>query len=155
MLIALLADLTPDDQRTKAMAVIGMTIGTSFSIAMVASPAIAHNYGLSGIFYLTCGLSILGILLLHLVIPTPVNEHFHADSEANPYLFKSVIINQHLQRLNLGIFCQHFILTATFFAIPMIISQQIKEGHLNSAMAFLFTLNGFFFYFDDSIYYFS
>lgn len=130
VLIALLADLTPDDQRTKAMAVIGMTIGTSFSLAMVISPALSSHYGLAGIFYLTAGLAILGLILLHLLIPKPNKEIFHTDSEARPSLFKPVIKNRHLQRLNIGIFCQHFILTATFFAIPLILSQQVKEGAL-------------------------
>ena len=130
VLIALLADLTPDNQRTKAMAVIGMTIGTSFSLAMVISPAISHRFGLAGIFNLTTFLALMGIILLHLVIPSPRKQPFHADSEANPVLFTSVINNRHLQRLNLGIFCQHFILTATFFAIPMILNEQMKEGHL-------------------------
>lgn len=130
VLIALLADLTPDEQRTKAMAVIGGTIGLSFSLAMVLSPAITHFFGLSGIFYLTTLLALLGLLLLHVVIPTPKKEPFHLDSEANPALFKQVLSNRHLQRLNAGIFCQHFILTATFFAIPMMLEQQLKLGHL-------------------------
>ena len=118
VLIALLADLTPDEQRTKAMAVIGVSIGLSFSLAMVLSPAITHYFGLSGIFYLTSFLALLGLVLLHAVIPTPKKEPFHIDSEANPALFKEVLYNRHLQRLNLGIFCQHFILTATFFPSP-------------------------------------
>ncbi len=136
VLIALLADLTPDNQRTKAMAVIGMTIGTSFSLAMVISPSISSRYGLSGIFYLTAILAVIGLLLIHFVIPTPKKEVFHADSEANPNLFKSVLNNRHLQRLNIGIFCQHFILTATFFAIPMILSEQVKTGHLTQQWHF-------------------
>lgn len=140
VLIALLADLTPDEQRTKAMAVVGMTIGTSFSLAMVISPAITNRYGLSGIFYLTSGLAILGIILLHSIIPSPIKEEFHADNEANPYRFKSVFNNLHLQRLNLGIFCQHFILTATFFAIPIILNQQMQEGHLNQQWHFYLPL---------------
>jgi MFS family permease len=140
VLIALLADLTPDRQRTKAMAVIGMTIGTSFSLAMIISPALSHRFGLSGIFYLTAALALLGLLLLHVVIPNPLKERFHADSEANPHLFRSVISNQHLQRLNLGIFCQHFILTATFFAIPIILTQQVRAGHLTQQWHFYLPL---------------
>lgn len=140
VLIALLSDLTPDNQQTKAMAVIGMTIGTSFSLAMVISPAISHQFGLSGIFYLTTSLAIIGIILLHLIIPNPIKERFHSDSEANPYLFRSVIKNQHLQKLNIGIFCQHFILTATFFAIPIILSQQVREGHLSQQWHFYLPL---------------
>lgn len=140
VLIALLADLTPDEQRTKAMAVIGMTIGTSFSLAMVISPALSHRYGLAGIFYLTAGLALIGLALLLFVIPKPVKERFHGDSETNPALFKKVIRNKHLQRLNLGIFCQHFILTSTFFAIPFILSKQVEAGHLSQQWHFYLPL---------------
>ncbi len=61
VLIALLADLTLDEQRTKAMAIVGITIGTSFSLAMIISPALTHYYGLSGVFYLTAALAVLGL----------------------------------------------------------------------------------------------
>lgn len=140
VLIALLADLTPDNQRTKAMAVIGMTIGISFSLAMVLSPILTHYYGLSGIFYLTVIFALLGLLLLHTVIPTPVNEYFHAESETNPALLKPVLSNKHLQRLNLGIFMQHFILTATFYVIPLILKQQMQAGHLTAQWHFYLPL---------------
>ncbi|MBA2711714.1 MAG: MFS transporter [Tatlockia sp.] len=130
VLIALLADLTPDEQRTKAMAVIGMTIGLSFGLAMVISPVLTHYYGLSGIFYLTTLLALLGLILLETTIPNPKKERFHSDSEARPSLFKSVLSNKHLLRLNAGIFFQHFILTATFFVIPMLLSKQGQEEHL-------------------------
>ena len=124
VLIALLADLTPDDQRTKAMAVIGMSIGLTFSLAMVLSPVLTAHFGLSGLFYLTAFLAGLGLVLLHRLIPTPDKEVFHGDSEANPALFKQVLSHKTLQNLNAGIFCQHFILTATFFAIPLVLKQQ-------------------------------
>lgn len=140
VLIALLADLTPDEQRTKGMAVIGMTIGISFSLAMVISPALSHYSGLAGIFYLTAFLAIAGIALLHLVIPNPKKECFHADSEANLSLFKPVIKNRHLQRLNVGIFCQHFILTSTFFAIPILLGHHVKQGHLSQQWHFYLPL---------------
>ena len=140
VLIALLADLTPDEQRTKAMAVIGMTIGTSFSLAMVISPALSNHFGLSGIFYLTTVLACLGLILVHIVIPNPTKERFHIDSEAKPQLFKPVISNRHLQRLNIGIFCQHFILTSTFYAIPLLLSHQMLQGHLKQQWHFYLPL---------------
>lgn len=130
VLIALLADLTPEQQRTKAMAVIGMTIGISFSLAMVISPAITHRFGLPGIFYLTTLLALSGLLILHVLIPTPQHQTFHSDSETKTSLLKSVFFNPHLQRLNAGIFLQHAILTATFFAVPLLLQQQMSEGHL-------------------------
>lgn len=140
VLIALLADLTADEQRTRAMAVIGMTIGSSFSLAMVISPALTHHFGLPGIFYLTAILALCGLFLVHFAIPQPEKERFHADSEANPVFFKQVIRNTHLQRLNVGIFCQHFILTATFFAIPFILNKQVEEGHLTQQWHFYLPL---------------
>lgn len=140
VLIALLADLTPDEARTKAMAVIGVTIGISFSLAMIVSPAMTHYFGLAGIFYLTALLAITGLFLLHSVIPTPQKEPFHIDNEVKPAQFKQVFKNSHLQRLNAGIFCQHMILTSTFFAIPLILQQQIKSGVLTQQWHFYFPL---------------
>ncbi|HAT9245285.1 TPA: MFS transporter [Legionella pneumophila subsp. pneumophila] len=140
VLIALLADLTLDEQRTKAMAIVGITIGTSFSLAMIISPALTHYYGLSGVFYLTAALAVLGIMILYLIIPNPSKEQFHADSEPSLSLIKPVVTDQHLQRLNFGIFCQHFILTATFFAIPMLLKYQIETGHLHQQWHFYLPL---------------
>lgn len=140
VLIALLADLTPNEHRTKAMAVIGMTIGTSFSLAMIMSPSITHHFGLAGIFYLTTVLAILGIILLFWLVPQPIDEHFHLNNEPNPALLKQVLSNSHLQRLNFGIFCQHFILTATFFSIPLILSKQVAQGHLTQQWHFYLPL---------------
>ncbi len=140
VLIALMADLTPDEQRTKAMAVIGATIGLSFSLAMVVSPTITHYFGLSGIFYLTAILATLGLVFVFVVVPTPVKEPFHFDSEISPALLKPVLQNPHLQRLNIGIFCQHFILTSTFFAIPILLQQQIEAGQLEKSWHFYLPL---------------
>ncbi|STX50288.1 major facilitator family transporter [Legionella busanensis] len=140
VLIALLADLTVDEERTRAMAVIGMTIGISFSLAMVLSPAIAHYYGLAGIFYLTTLLALLGLAMLYGVIPNPQKQSFHTDSGAKVSLLKTTLINRDLQRLDLGIFLQHFILTATFFAIPLLLQQQLKLGQLTHQWHFYLPL---------------
>lgn len=140
VLIALLADLTPDNQRTKAMAVIGATIGMSFTSAMVMGPALAHRYGLGGIFCLTMVLALLGILLLHVVIPTPAKERLQEERGTNVSLIKSVLFNPRLLKLDIGIFCQHFILTATFFAVPLILKQHMTLGHLTAQWHFYLPL---------------
>lgn len=140
VLIALLADLTPDTERTKGMAVIGATIGVSFMLSMIMSPAIAHQWGLSGIFYITAMLAIAGLFILHCLIPTPEKEPFHPESETNPALLKQVLSNRHLLRLNTGIFCQHFILTATFFIVPQLLQNNITTGHLTAAWHFYLPL---------------
>lgn len=125
VLIALMADLTPENERTKAMAIIGAVIGLSFSLALIFSPALSQSFGLAGIFYLCSILAFLGFLLLFLVIPNPEKESFHPDREANPKLLTTVLKNKTLLPLNLGIFFQHFILTATFYVIPLLIHQEM------------------------------
>ena len=140
VLIALLADLTTDEQRTKSMAVIGITIGFSFTLAMILSPILTNSYGLAGIFYLTTILAILGLLILHIVIPTPKKAPFQVDKKNYFLLFKQVFFNEHLQRLNIGIFCQHFILTSTFFIIPLLLKQQINYGNLSKQWHFYLPL---------------
>lgn len=137
VLIALLADLTPNKQRTKAMAVIGITIGTSFSLAMVLSPAISHQFGLSGIFYFTAILALSGLIMLHLIIPTPDLPRNHDRDTA---YFKPVIRDRQLQYLNVGIFCQHFILTATFFVLPLQLKSYIAFGNITQSWHFYLPL---------------
>jgi MFS family permease len=119
VIIALLADSTKDENRTKAMATIGMTIGLAFAIAMVAGPALNSVIGVSGIFWLTAVLAVLGIGVLFWVVPTPQNNVFHRDAEAVPALFKQILTNPELLRLDFAIFVQHAVLTATFIVIPL------------------------------------
>lgn len=136
VLIALLSDLTSEKERTKAMAVIGMTIGLSFGLAMVISPLIAHQYGLSGIFYLTATLALAGLIIVHTIIPTPKLESYHADTETNPSLIKTVLTDLNLQRFNASIFFQHYLFTSTFFVTPLLIKNQIQLAHLSQAWHF-------------------
>ena len=118
------------------MAVLGMTIGLSFGLAMVISPLITHEFGLAGIFYLTVGLALTGLLILHTVIPTPKQEYYHADTETNPSLIKKVLSDMNLQRFNASIFFQHCLFTSTFFVIPLLIKKQIQLTKLTQAWHF-------------------
>lgn len=140
VLMALLTDLTPDNARTKSMAIIGITIGLSFSLAMIISPALTHHFGLPGIFYLTALLAGFGLMLLHTAIPTPTKEPFTIPHALLLNQFKQSLQDKHLQRLNAGIFFQHMMLTSTFFAIPMILQQHVKLGHLTEQWHFYLPL---------------
>lgn len=117
--LALAADLTREEHRLKVMATIGMTIGVSFAIAMVGGPLINNWVGLSGIFWLTAILGLIGIAVLHLWVPTPRHSRLHPDTEAVPAQFKEVLSNTQLLRLDLGIFTMHLVLTAVFVALPV------------------------------------
>lgn len=124
-IIALTADLTRVENRTKAMAVIGLTIGLSFMLAMILGPLLNSWVHLSGIFWLTALLALLGIVILFVVVPNPPRTVFHWDAQPALPLFKSILTNMELLRLNLGICLQHAILTASFIAIPIVLHQEI------------------------------
>lgn len=116
--LALVGDLTLPESRGKAMALIGMTIGISFTIAMILGPIINHWIQLSGIFWITALLAILGIGLIA-TISTPTKSQ-----PATQVTFLSVFRDLSLLRLNFGIFSLHAILTALFIVIPLLFTRQ-------------------------------
>lgn len=117
--MALLADLTREEQRTKAMATFGMSIGFSFMLAIILGPILNGWIGVSGIFWLTGLLALLGIMVLYRVVPTPAHSHMHHDAEADPKQFSDVLKDGQLLRLDFGIFALHLILMAMFVVIPI------------------------------------
>jgi len=125
-IMALAADLTRDEHRTKAMAIIGMSIGMSFSVALVAGPVLDAWLGIAGIFWLTSALALLGILLLFAAVPTPVRSVVHHDAEPVPAQFARVLKDVQLLRLDYGILTLHMILTASFVALPLVLHERLQ-----------------------------
>jgi len=120
---ALLADLTREEHRTKAMAGIGVTIGISFALALVLGPVLNRVIGVPGIFALTGVLALLAIPVIKSYVPDPADSHFHADAEANPARLKDVLRDRQLLRLNYGIFSLHAAQMAMFVAVPVMLLQ--------------------------------
>ena len=118
--MALLADLTQEVNRTKAMATIGASIGVSFGVAMTIGPVIAHHYGISGIFWLIAILALMAIVVILFFVPNPQKISIHRDAEYIPSELSSVIKNADLLRLNYGIFALHLILMASFVVVPLL-----------------------------------
>ncbi len=112
-LTALLADTTRDAQRTKAMAMIGATIGLSFALSLVLGPWLYGRAGMGGIFVVTGGLALAAIALVWMAVPRPAPPARAAGAR-----FARVIADPDLQRLNLGIFALHATQTATFVVLP-------------------------------------
>lgn len=116
--IALMADLTREEQRTKAMAIIGVGIGFVFMASMILGPLLELWVGVNGIFLLTAAAAILAIPVLLRVTPTPRRVH-HADADQGirSQIFQ-VLRNPQLLQLDYGIFSLHAILTSIFVVIP-------------------------------------
>ncbi|MCB0384055.1 MAG: MFS transporter [Bdellovibrionales bacterium] len=132
VLMALLSDLTTEENRTKAMAVIGMSIGVSFSVALVVGPVISGWAGLSGLFWLTAGMAFVGILIVVYVIPTPVTRTQSRDALPVTSLMWEAISHPELRRLDVGVFALHMSLTALFVVVPLSLVNQfhlVKSEH--------------------------
>ncbi len=126
VVMALAADLTREEHRTKAMALIGISIGISFAISMVAGPVLDGLIGVKGIFWIIACLALAGIAMLYWIVPSPTVSRFHRDAEAQPEQFGKVLGNPELLRLDYGIFSLHAILTATFVVIPLILRDNVQ-----------------------------
>ena len=90
-IMALAADLTQETHRTKAMAMIGISIGFSFAIAVVLGPVVGHWGGIQGVFGVTAVLALVGIAVLFWIVPKPTKCTFHRDTEPVPARFKQVL----------------------------------------------------------------
>ncbi|MEO5655406.1 MAG: MFS transporter [Nitrosospira sp.] len=117
--MALAADLTREEHRTKAMAAIGMTIGATFALSLIIAPALNNVIGVPGIFAMTGVLALLAMVVVFKIIPDPVISRFHSDTEASAGRFRNVLRNPQLLRLDFGVFALHATLMALWLVVPL------------------------------------
>lgn len=124
---ALLADLTRDGVRTKAMALVGGSIGLMFALALVLAPLLNAWIGLSGIFGLTCALALAGIAVVLWVVPPEPRQH----ADAPKGRFSELLDQSDLLRLNFGVFILHTVQMSMWVAVPAMLVQAglAKEQH--------------------------
>lgn len=117
--MAMMADLTRENQRTKAMALAGMSIGASFSLAMIAGPVFIIWFNVPQIFWLAAGFSMAALVILFTLVPQPAAVTWHPETEPEPHHFFALLKKSALIRLNAGIFLLHAVFTASFVVIPV------------------------------------
>lgn len=118
---ALLADQTRDAVRTKAMAVVGASIGVMFALSLVVSPLLNARLGLSGLFLLTCALAVCGLAVVRWWVPSAPLEHRPTTHGRKPW--SEVWANVALWRLNVGVFILHAVQLAMWVALPALLVQ--------------------------------
>ncbi len=119
--MALAADLSREEVRTRVMATIGISIGASFMASMLLGPVLHHWIGVPGIFWLTAVLALGGVVVAIFLVPRPDHQSIHRDAEPVPAQFASVLRNPDLLRLDLGVFALHMMMTALFLSVPLIL----------------------------------
>lgn len=125
VVMALLADLTRDEQRTKAMAFIGGIIGAAFVASIVISPVLSGWVGVPGIFWLTAGLAVVAMPVVWFGVPTPLVA---AERSRLRSAWPKLLRDSQLWRLNASIFILHLLLTALFVAVPVLIVRTTGLG---------------------------
>ncbi len=125
--MALLSDLTREQNRTKAMAFLGISFGLTFAIALVLGPIITHLIGLNGLFWGIALLAVGAIALTIFVVPNTNTHILNRESAFVKGNLKTVLAQPQLLKLNIGILCLHTLLMSSFVALPLIMT---KAGFL-------------------------
>lgn len=129
VVMALLSDLVRDDNRTKAMATVGMMIGVSFAVAFVIGPLLASWLGLAGLFGATTVMGALAVIVCLVYVPRASHTHRQLPVHYATHL-KQMLALPELVRLNVGIFSLHLVLTSCFVALPpMLVADGLPLAH--------------------------
>ena len=117
-LTALISDATREEVRTRSMAVFGVGIGLSFMIAMVVGPLVAGHFGVRSLFWAAAVLAIVAALMLRLLpeIPPPARRASWSIVPA----FRADLL-----RIDFYVFLLHAIMTATFVALPFLLTDRL------------------------------
>ena len=127
---ACIADQTRDSQRTKAMALVGASIGLTFALSLVLAPALYAAVGMQGLFHLTAVLAVCGIAVVVWGVPAAVDAPAvsqgsgasrtpeRSAASAGRTSLRDVLRDAELTRLNFGIFALHFVQMAMFVVLP-------------------------------------
>ena len=116
VVVALAADLTRVEHRTKVMAMIGAMIGFAFALSLVAAPALYRWIGMSGLFVLTGAVCIAAIGVVKALVPQPLPPAPRPSSAG-----AHDVLQPELLRLNLGIFVLHIVQMAMFVVLPTLL----------------------------------
>lgn len=126
VLLASVADVTRVETRTRAMAIVGVSIGFSFMVAVILGPLVAVFAGLSGIFWLTAAFALIGMAIASVVIPT--REVHEAGIGFAPTSLRQILRDPRLLELDFAIFTLHATMTALFLAVPILVTHTMGLG---------------------------
>jgi len=120
-LLALMSDLTRVNVRTGAMAIVGLSIGASFGLSLIAGPWLNTLIGLPGIFLLNAALGVVGIVVVALFVPTPSRRRVNLDNAVIPSDILRLLGRRDVLTLCAAILLAHHLLMAGFLAFPQLL----------------------------------
>lgn len=130
---ALISDFTSEEQRSKAMAIMGAFIGLSFCLSMVLSPILSQKFGFSSLFWLSAVLTLLCIVLLFTAVPK--EPKITTKAEQTPIL--KLLRQKNLALMNLTSFMQKMLISIAFFLIPLLFVKSLANPKENLWLVYL------------------
>lgn len=130
---ALISDFTSEEQRSKAMAIMGAFIGLSFCLSMVLSPILSQKFGFSSLFWLSVVLTLLCIVLLFTAVPK--EPKITTKAEQTPIL--KLLRQKNLALMNLTSFMQKMLISIAFFLIPLLFVKSLANPKENLWLVYL------------------
>lgn len=121
VITATIGDITGEENRSKAMAIMGGSIALSFVLALLIGPIVGGIYGVDMLFFATAVLSVVAILVLYLKVPTPAKSL--PIMPINGSVLKLVFANADLVKLNIAMFLHSFVMTSIFIFIPLTLTR--------------------------------
>jgi len=115
---AWVADLTREQVRTRAMALVGGSIALSFALSLVIAAPLYRLITMRGIFIVLAGLGVMAMLVTHFVLPNSKPE-----PQAQSASLREVFFRPELMRLNAGVFVLHATQVAMFLVVPRLLVQ--------------------------------
>ena len=129
VIMALIGDVVSEKHRTRAMALIGMSVGGSFVLALILGPL-----GLSGLFWMT---SVMGVFALLVAMVVPAPRALQGEALPVRVRFRRVLGSKTLLRFDVGIFTLHLIMTASFVVVPALLSERLGLGLRSHSLIYL------------------
>jgi MFS family permease len=125
---AMIADQVREDERSHAMAIMGMTIAMSFAAAMIIGPIISGLYSVSTLFFLTGALALIALVILFTAVPEPPHiEHHYSEEEAK---IKEVFRDKDLVRMYITFLFHSSTMAIAFFIIPIVLNQKFDMSRM-------------------------
>ena len=131
---AMISDFVAEENRSKAMAIMGAFIGLSFTLSMVLGPLLAKDYGLSSLFYLSAALSLLCVVLLYTVVPKEIK----VSAKAEKVPFGKLFLQKDYMIINFTSFMQKMLTSIAFLVIPIVLVRDY--GYESSELYKVYTL---------------
>lgn len=131
---AMIADSTREQHRTKAMAMVGMTIGMAFIASLVLGPPVYHAISVPGMFLLTGVLALVAIAVVIWVVP-PAPLHPHPEETQGHWA--RALFTPALLKLDFSIFVVNFLQVSMFVVVPVALVKYAGIPLLHHWMVYL------------------